>query len=97
MKCRAWGQESVRISVIAGVCFSHFSMLFAGCLALVRISGASAIARFGESTVCGVSCANVDCHVIESLCHDLFIGHCLTAPFSFFYCFSVLQFFMSSR
>ena len=57
MKCRAWGQESVRISVIAGVCFSHFSMLFAGYLALVRISGASAIARCSESRL------YVECHV----------------------------------
>ena len=50
---RAWGQESVRISVIAGVNFSHFFMRFAegGGLALVRISGVSVIARCpqGES------------------------------------------------
>ena len=80
MKCRAWGQESVRISVIAGVYFSHFFKLFAQGLALVRISGVSVIARCPESRLyVEPSCANVDCHVIESLCHDLFIGHCLTA------------------
>ena len=45
VKCRAWGQESVRISVIAGVCFSHFFMRFAGGLALVRISKVSVLAR----------------------------------------------------
>ena len=38
-KCRAWGQESAHIYVIAGVCFSHFFMRFARELALVRISG----------------------------------------------------------
>ena len=26
VKCRAWGQEIDHISVIAGVCFSHFFM-----------------------------------------------------------------------
>ena len=30
MKYSAWGQESVRISVKAGVCLSHFFMRFAG-------------------------------------------------------------------
>ena len=42
MKCRAWGHESVRISVIVGVCFSRFFTRFAGGLALVHISGVSA-------------------------------------------------------
>ena len=54
MKCRAWGQESVCISVIARVCFSHFFMRFAGGLSLVRISGMSVIGRCKkrrESTV----------------------------------------------
>ena len=51
VKCRASGQESVIISVIAGVCFSHFFMCFAGGMALVRIRGVSVIARCpqGES------------------------------------------------
>ena len=38
VKCRAWGQERVHISLIAGVCFSHFFMCFAAELALVLIS-----------------------------------------------------------
>ena len=53
MKYRAWGQESVHISVLAGVCFSHFFMCFAGGggLVLVRINGVSVIPRCpqGES------------------------------------------------
>ena len=54
MKCRAWGQESVRISVIAresviaGVCLGHFFMRFAGGLPFVRISGESVIARCAQ-------------------------------------------------
>ena len=46
---RAWGQESVRISVIAGACFSHCFMRFPGGLALVRISGVSVKARCPQS------------------------------------------------
>ena len=38
VKCGAWGQESVHISVIARVCFSHFFMRFTTELALVLIS-----------------------------------------------------------
>ena len=38
VKCGAWGQESVHISVIARVCFSHFFMRFTAELALVLIS-----------------------------------------------------------
>ena len=51
MKCRTGGQESVRISVIAGVrnnesliCFSHFFIRFAGGGALVRNSVVSVTA-----------------------------------------------------
>ena len=46
---RFGGKESVRISVIVGVCFSHFFMRFAGGLALVRVSGVSVIARCPQS------------------------------------------------
>ena len=80
MKCRAWGQESVRIPVIAGVCFSHFSMLFAGGMVLVRISRVSAIAGCSESRL------YVECHVrmltVTSSSHYLTIcslDDCLTA------------------
>ena len=45
MKYRAWGQESILISVIAGVYFSHFFMRFSRVLALVRINGVSVIVR----------------------------------------------------
>ena len=38
VKCSAWGQESVHISVIARVCLSHFFMRLAAELALVLIS-----------------------------------------------------------
>ena len=56
MKCRAWGQESVCISVIARVCFSLFFMRFAGGLSLVHISGMSVIGRCkkGETTVISI-------------------------------------------
>ena len=45
VKCSAWGQESVCISVTAGVHISHFFMRFAGGLVPVRSSGVSVIAR----------------------------------------------------
>ena len=76
---------SVRYSVIArlrnsGGLFQSFLYAFPRGLALVRNSGVYVIARCPESRLyVEPSCANVDCHVIESLCHDLFIGHCLTA------------------
>ena len=58
MKCRAWGQESVHISIIkrvrnSGSLFQSFLYVFrrGGGVALVRISGVSVIARCpqGES------------------------------------------------
>ena len=57
MKCRAWGQESVHISIIkrvrnSGSLFQSFLYVFRrGGVALVRISGVSVIARCpqGES------------------------------------------------
>ena len=45
MKYRAWGQESILISVIVGVYFSHFFIRFSRVLALVRINGVSVIVR----------------------------------------------------
>ena len=54
MECRAWGQESVRISVIAGVCFNHFFMCFAwgaGSYAHSRSVRNSEVSAMRESTV----------------------------------------------